>query len=254
MSKIISVCIPKGGVGKTTTAVNLAASLAVAEKKTLLIDVDPYGSSALALGFTPDKIKAGISDIFNFSKNINFAIHKTELEFLEYVPSNVNSMITDEKISKFSDNRVILKNALKDIKDNYDFIIIDCPPILRGFTTNAITASDSILIPIQSGHLSLDALDKLFEYLEWVKDVCNPAIQIEGILLTMYEEDKVMQISARELQQRYSQYLLSTKIPITNLLNEAMFYGKPLCLYNISSAGSEAYLKLAGEIISKNLN
>jgi len=156
LSKIISVCIPKGGVGKTTTAVNLAASLAVAEKKTLLIDVDPYGSSALALEFTPDKIKAGISDIFNLSKNISFAIHKTELEFLDYVPSNVNSMITDEKISKFSDNRVILKNALKDIKESYDlkdikesydFIIIDCPPILRGFTTNAITTSDSILIP-----------------------------------------------------------------------------------------------------------
>ncbi len=254
MGKVISICIPKGGVGKTTTAVNLAASLAVAEKKTLLIDVDPYGSSALMLGFTADKIKAGIADIFSFAKSLSFAIHKTELEYLDYVPSNVNSMISDEKISKMSDNRVILKNSLKDIRNNYDLIIIDCPPILRGFTTNALTASDSVLIPLKAGHLSLDALDKLFEFLQWIKDVCNPSIDVEGILITMHEKSKVAELSEHELKQRYNNYMLETYIPTSDLLNEATFYGKPLCLYNINSEGAVAYLNLASELLNKNQN
>ena len=213
MGKVISICISKGGVGKTTTAVNLAASLAVAEKKTLLIDVDPFGSSAVAMGFTSDKIKAGISEIFSFTKSINYTIHKTDLEYLDFIPANINSIQLDEKFARSSENRVILKNSLKEVKNNYDFIIIDCPPVLRGITTNALTASDSILIPVKCGHLSLDAVDRLFQYIFWIREISNPELAVEGIILTMYEKNsKVTEISERELKLKYNQYLLETNI------------------------------------------
>lgn len=253
MGKVISVFVPKGGVGKTTTSVNLAASLAVAEKKTLLIDVDPFGSSAIALGFTPDKIKAGIAEVFNFTRSLSFAIHKTELDFLDFVPSNINSIQVDEKLTKTSDNRVVLKNALKDLKDQYDYVIIDCPPIFRGVTTNALTASDSVLIPIKCGHLSLEAVDKLFSYLNWIHENSNPHLEVEGIILTMYEKgSKVTEISERELKLKYKDYLLDNIIPSSSLLNEATFYGKPLCLFKIDSEGAIAYLELAFKILKNN--
>src|SRR5437867_11912986 len=133
--KIISICLPKGGVGKTTTAVNLAASLAVAEKRTLLIDVDPFGASAMSLGFTVEKIKAGISEVFSFTHSLNHAIHKTELEYLDFVPSNINSIQRDDRFSKISENRSVLKNALRGIMEHYEYIIIDCPPLLRGIVS-----------------------------------------------------------------------------------------------------------------------
>ena len=123
--KIISICLPKGGVGKTTTAVNLAASLAVAEKKTLLVDVDPFGASAMALGFTAEKIKAGISEVFSFTHSLNRAIHRTELEYLDFVPSNINTIQRDDRFAKIAENRVVLKNALRGILEQYEFIIID---------------------------------------------------------------------------------------------------------------------------------
>ena len=254
MAKVISICIPKGGVGKTTTAVNLAASLAVAEKKTLLIDIDPFGSSSIALGFTSDKIKAGIYEVFDFTLSIEHAIHKTDLQYLSFVPANISSIKLDEKFSKSSENRVILRNALRSVSKNYEYIIIDCPPVLRGITLNALTASSSILIPIKCGHLSLDAIDRLFEYVKWIREISNPALFIEGIVLTMYEKDsKVTEISEKELRLKYKKYLLNTIIPVTDLLDEATFYGKPLCLYKIDSVGAVAYLNLAYEIISKNV-
>ncbi len=255
MSKIISVCIPKGGVGKTTIAVNLAASLAVAEKKTLLIDADPFGASAIALGFTQNKIKAGISDIFNLSKSIKFTIHSTDLKCLNFIPANINSIRLDEKFSKSTNDRSILKKSLKTIKNQYDYIIIDCPPILTGITTNALNTSNSILIPIKSGHLTLEAVDKLISFVNWIRDTSNPNLEIEGIVFNMYEKNsKVTEISEKELKLKYKSYLLNTVIPVSNLLNEATFYGKPLCLYKINSVGAIAFLDLAYEIICKNEN
>ncbi len=253
MSRIISVCVPKGGVGKTTTAVNLASSLAVAERKTLLIDVDPFGGSAIALGFTSDKIKASLAEVFSFTHSIGAAIHRTDLKYLDFVPSTVDTSNSQDKFHKFSENRLILKNALQGILEFYEFVIIDCPPSLRGMSTAALVASDSILIPIKPGHFSLDAVDRLIEYYNWIREVANPDLRIEGILMTMYEKDsRVSKISERELKMKHGSYLLSTSIPNTNLLNEASFFSKPLCLYRINSEGCMAYLNLAEEIISKN--
>ncbi len=250
--KIISVCLPKGGVGKTTTAVNLAASLAVAEKKTLLIDTDPFGASAISLGFTPEKIKAGISEVFSFTHSIDHAIHKTELEYMDFVPSNVNSIQRDDRFSKISENRVVLKNAIRGIMEHYEYIIIDCPPMMRGIVLNALTASTSVLIPVRCGHFALEAISKLFKYVDYLKEVANPALEIEGIVFTMYESNtKVTEIAERELKLRYNKFLFKTTIPRNQILTEATFYGKPVILFNVNCNVSMAYLELAYEIINK---
>lgn len=251
-AKVISVCLPKGGVGKTTTAVNLAASFAVAEKRVLLIDADPFGASAMSLGFTPDRIKAGISEVFNFTHSLDHAIHRTELEYLDFVPSNVNSIQRDEKFSKVAENRVVLKNALRGIMEQYDYVLIDCPPIMRGIVANALTASTSVLLPVRCGHFSLEAIAKLLKYVDYIKEIANPALYIEGIVMTMYESNtKVTEISERELKLRYNKYLFKTYIPRNHLITEATFYGKPAILYNVNANVSMAYLELAYEIINK---
>jgi chromosome partitioning protein len=250
--KVISVCLPKGGVGKTTTAVNLAASLAVAEKKTLLIDTDSFGASAISLGFTPEKIKAGISEVFSFTHSIDHAIHRTELEYMDFVPSNVNSIQRDDRFSKISENRVVLKNAIRGIMSQYEYIIIDCPPLMRGIVANALTASTSVLLPVRCGHFALEAISKLFKYVDYLKEVANPSLNIEGIVLTMYESNtKVTEIAERELKLRYNKYLFKTIIPRNQLLTESTFYGKPIILFNVNCNVSMAYLELAYEIINK---
>ena len=251
-AKIISICLPKGGVGKTTTAVNLAASLAVAEKKTLLIDADPFGASAMSLGFTPEKIKAGIAEVFNFTHSLDHAIHKTELDYLDFVPSNVNTIQRDERFSKIAENRVVLKNVLRSAAIHYEYIIIDCPPIMRGIVANALTASTSVLLPVRCGHFSLEAIAKLFKYIEYIRDIANPALYIEGIVTTMYESNtKVTEISERELKLRYNKYLFKTNIPRNHIVTESTFYGKPVILFNVNSSVSMAYLELAYELINK---
>ena len=250
--QIISICLPKGGVGKTTTAVNLSASLAVAEKRTLLIDADPFGASAMALGFTPEKIRAGISEVFSFTHSLDHAIHRTELEYMDFVPSNVNSIQRDDRFSKIAENRVVLKNALRGFTQHYDYIIIDCPPLMRGIVSNALTASTSVLVPIRCGHFALEAIAKLFKYVDYIKEIANPGLFIEGIVMTMYESNtKVTEISERELKLRYNKYLFKTTIPRNHLLTESTFYGKPVILYNVNSNVSMAYLELAYELINK---
>jgi chromosome partitioning protein len=253
MSKTIAVALPKGGVGKTTTSVNLAASLAVAEQRTLLIDMDTFGASGLSLGFTEGSIKAGLFEVFNFVTGLPNAIHKTELRHLDFVPSNVQSLQMEERMLRLADNRSILRNALRGVSQQYDYIILDCPPFLRGMCTNALNAADSVLIPIKSGHFALDAVDKLFKYIDWMHEVANKNLSIEGILFTMFESHtRVTEITMRELNAKYRKHLLNTVIPKNTALSEASFYGKPAVLYNVNSRGAAAYLALANEIIERN--
>lgn len=252
MAKIIAVALPKGGVGKTTTAVNLAASLAVAEQRTLLIDMDTFGASGLSLGFTVGRIKAGLYEVFNFITSLPNAIHKTDLDFLDVIPSNVQSHQREERLSRMAENRAILKNALRPILPRYDYIILDCPPTLRGLATNALTACDSVLIPVKSGHFSLDAVDKMFAYLEWLREVANRTLAVEGILVTMHEPNtRVSDITIRELQQKYRKFMFNIYIPKNTVLSEASFFGKPAILYNVNSRGAAAYMSLAREIIAR---
>jgi chromosome partitioning protein len=246
------VILPKGGVGKTVTSVNLAASLAVAEQRTLLIDLDTIGSSGLSLGLTEGRVTAGLYEIFNFLTTLPRAIHKTELAHLDVIPSNISTLQREDRMARLADNRSILKNCLRAVQRDYEYIILDCPPFLRGLTTNALTAADSVLIPVKSGHFSLDAVDKLFKYLDWIREVANKELAVEGILLTMHEPNtRVTDITTRELQGRYRKHMLPMVIPKNTVLSEASFYGKPAVLYNAGSRGATAYLNLAREIMER---
>ncbi|HUI10142.1 MAG TPA: ParA family protein [Bacteroidota bacterium] len=254
MARIISVALPKGGVGKTTTAVNLAASLAVAEQRTLLIDMDTFGASGLSLGFTEGTIRSGLYEVFNFVTGIQNAIHRTELKYLDFIPANVRSMQMEERIIRVADNRGILRNALRSVAGQYDYVILDCPPFLRGLSANALIASDSVLIPVKSGHFALDAVDRLFRYIEWVKEVSQKQLEVEGILITMHEPNtRVTDITLRELNAKYRKHMFATSIPRNTALSEASFYGKPAILYNVNCRGASAYLKLAREILARNV-
>jgi chromosome partitioning protein len=253
VSKIIAIAIPKGGVGKTTTAVNLAASLAVMEKRVLLIDTDPFGACSLSLGFTPEKTKGGLYEVFNFIHSMAQVIHRTDLAFLDFIPVNVPSPQAEERLMRLSENRTLLKNILRTVTPHYDYVIIDTPPFLRGLTTNALTCADSVLVPIKSGHFSLEGIEKLFKYFDWIHEVANKGLQIEGIIQTMYESHtKVTEITDRELQLRFRKYLIKTIIPKNTHLTEASFYGKPAILFNASSKGTLAYLELARELVDKH--
>ena len=253
MAKIIAVALPKGGVGKTTTAVNLAASLAVAEKRTLLVDMDSFGASGLSLGFLSGRNATGLYEVYNFRTSFADAIHKTELSYLDFVPSNVQTLQMEDRILRLADNRTILRNLMRSVALQYDYIVLDCPPVLRGLCTNALAAADSVLIPVKSGHFALEAVDRLFSYLDWIREVANTAIRVEGILLTMLEQHtRVTDITIRELQGKYRKYLLKTSIPKNTALGEASFYGKPAVLHKMRSHGSSAYLSLAKEIIARD--
>ncbi len=251
MARIISVALPKGGVGKTTTAVNLAASLAAAEQRTLLVDMDTFGASALSLGFTEGTVKAGLYEVFNFVTSMQNAILRTELSFLDFVPSNVQSMQREERMARIADNRSILRGVLRTVAHQYAYIILDCPPVLRGLCTNALAASHSVLMPVRPGHFALEAVDRIFAYLDWIREVANKDIAVEGILLTMHEPGtRVSDITLRELQGKYKKFMLKTTIPRNTVLSEASFYGRPALLYNVNSRGSSAYLALAEEVMA----
>jgi chromosome partitioning protein len=192
--------------------------------------------------------------VFNFVTGIQNAIHKTELKFLDFIPANVRSMQMEERMIRVADNRGILRNALLSVTGEYDFVILDCPPFLRGLSANALIASDSVLIPVKSGHFALEAVDRLFKYLEWVKEVSRKSIDIEGILITMHEPNtRVSDITIRELTAKYGRHMFATSIPRNSALSEASFYGKPAVLYSANCRGASAYLKLAREILARNV-
>ncbi|MBI4683980.1 MAG: ParA family protein [Nitrospirae bacterium] len=253
MSKVIAITNQKGGVGKTTTAINLAASLALAEKNILIIDTDPQGNSTSGLGISKDDIGKTIYDVYAQRCNIEDAIKKTLVDHLDIIPSTVHLLGIELELAGKEGREYILSNAIKPIRDHYRYILLDCPPSLGLLTLNALVAADSVLVPVQCEYYALEGLGLLTNTIRLVKNSFNPALDIEGVLLTMFDARNTL---SRQVEQEVRKHLNSkvynTVIPRNVTLGEAPSHGKPVLLYDARSKGAQSYLSLAKEILNEN--
>ena len=253
MAKVISVFNQKGGVGKTTTNVNLCAALALKGKRVLSVDIDPQGNSTSGFGFDKNNLENTIYDILIEEFDINKVIHSTEIKGLDLIPSNIQLAGAEIELTNTRYREKTLKEKLNLIDENYDFIIIDCPPSLGLLSLNALTASHSVLIPIQCEYYSLEGVGQLIDTVKLVKKNLNPKLDIEGVLLNMY--DGRTNLSAQvveEVKKYFKNKVYRTVIPRNVRLAEAPSFGQPIMLYDENSKGSEAYMKLSEEIIKNN--
>ncbi len=257
MSKIIVIANPKGGVGKTTTAINLSASLAIAEKSVLIVGMDPNGSLTAGWELQEQEIKAGIYEIFMGTFDCIDAIHHTELPMLDIIPCNTNSHEQEVRLDQMSKNRILLKRKLQDLstkaKKEYDYIIIDTPPAVNDLTIAALYAANSALIPLQTGYFSLKVVEKLLDMIDRIKNGVNPDLKVEGILLNFYEKNTRASIrTVEEARRQFGNQIFSTVIPKNAALSFAAFEKKPLILVDALAPGAVAYLSLADEIIKRS--
>lgn len=253
MGKIIAIANQKGGVGKTTTAMNLAASLAVLEKKTLLLDADPQANSSSGLGIDPKTVKLSIYECMVDDGNIREAIVPNDLKYMSVLPSHIDLVGAEVEMVNIEHREDRMREALSKIKDEYDFIIIDCSPSLGLITINALTAADSIIIPVQCEYFALEGLGKLLNTIKIIQTRLNPQLEIEGILLTLYDSrtslgNQVVQ----EVRTHFKNITFKTIIPRNVKLSEAPSFGLPVIVHDAESKGSIAYLNLAHEILHKN--
>jgi chromosome partitioning protein len=253
MGKIISIANQKGGVGKTTTAVNLAASIAVIEHPTLVIDIDPQSNSTSGLGIEPKSVTNSIYEVMVGGVDINETIRETELPFLDLIPSHINLVGAEIEMVDRSERERILLKAIDGLSKKYDFIIIDCPPSLGLLTINSLTASDSVLIPVQCEYYALEGLGQLLNTIKIVRQHLNRELDIEGVLLTMYDtRTRLSNQVADEVKRYFDDRVFSTIIARNIRLAEAPSFGKPAILYDATCIGAKNYLSLAREIIQKN--
>ncbi len=253
MGKIVAIANQKGGVGKTTTSVNLAASLGVLEKKVLLIDADPQANATSGLGLDVETVEIGTYQLLEHTSTPKEAIIKTETPNLDIIPAHIDLVAIEIELVDKDQREYMLKKAIKDIKDDYDFILIDCAPSLGLLTLNALTAADSVLIPIQCEYFALEGLGKLLNTIKSVQKIHNPSLDYEGLLLTMY--DARLRLSnqvVEEVQKHFNDMVFKTIIQRNVRLSEAPSYGESIINYDASSKGATNYLSLAKEIITNN--
>ncbi|WP_370000232.1 ParA family protein [Winogradskyella sp.] len=253
MGKIIAIANQKGGVGKTTTSVNLAASLGALEKKVLLIDADPQANASSGLGIDVDAVEIGSYQVLEHTKSAKEAIVASNAPNVDVIPAHIDLVAIEIELVDKDDREYMLKNAISDLKSEYDYILIDCAPSLGLLTLNALTASDSVMIPIQCEYFALEGLGKLLNTIKSVQKVHNEALDIEGMLLTMF--DSRLRLSnqvVEEVQKHFSDMVFETIIQRNVRLGEAPSYGESIINYDVSSKGAANYLSLAKELIKKN--
>ena len=253
MSRIIAVSNQKGGVGKTTTSVNLSASLAALEKKVLLIDFDPQANTSSSIGIDVTVNTKTIYDLLENNCEINECIYNTKLSFLDVIPAHIDLVGIEIEFINSSDREYLLRNVIDKVKEKYDFIIIDCPPSLGLLTINALSTANSIIVPIQCEYLALEGLGKLLNTIKSIQKLHNSDLSIEGLLLTMY--DTRLNLSnqvKKEVKLHFNEMVFKTVIHRNVKLGEATSFGKSIIDYDVSSKGADNYLNLAKELISNN--
>ena len=253
MGKVISVSNQKGGVGKTTTSLSLAASLGVLEKKVLLIDADPQGNATSGIGINSDDFNKSSYDVLLNQCEINDSIIKTKSPNLDIIPANIDLVAVEIELVDSNKREHMLTKMIDKIKKDYDFIIIDCPPSLGLITMNALTASNSVIIPIQCEYYALEGLGKLLNTIKGIQKVHNDNLEIEGILLTMFDSRLRLSNQVKDdVKKHFGDMVFSTIIPRNVSLGEAPSHGESIIVYNSTSKGSKSYIKFAQEVINLN--
>ena len=252
MIRIIAIVNQKGGVGKTTTAINLGASLASAEFRVLLVDLDPQGNTTSGLGVDKSEAYLSTYDVLSLGNNASSAIQETELGTLHLLPANRSLVGATVELLDSPAREYRLKKALRGVKGAYDFILVDCPPSLGILTINGLVAADSVLIPIQAEYFSLEGLSDLMDTIQRVQDTCNSNLKVEGVLLTMYDDRLVLSSQIRaDVRSHLGSQVFDTFIPRNVRLAECASFGKPILLYDARSKGANSYQNLAREILGR---